>query len=245
MNTPQTPPPKMARPGLPLAVDDSAYTSGRMERPQADPLGQRGLPAARRELDLLADSLCRRLPAAGSDGIPGRILCRLLDVPDTRALRLLVAYARVHLHVHQIVGRPGSGYVWGDVDSTGGIYRRAVADNRRRGRCHFFIAALHSRQGPAMEAVQLVFDFMEHEVPADQRHNDDLSALLAATGTDIADFLDAFVTRLAATDKGQKILADAGQKHADILLPAETLTAVAADLEAARQKLLAAARRTA
>ena len=216
----------------------------RAERTPGDPLGQRGLPETRYGLDFLAQDLCRRLQAAGSTGIRGRQLVAELALQDTRALRLLVAYARVHKHVHQIVGVPGSRYFWGDCFEKG-LYKQAIADCQRRGRCYFFIAALHGRQGTAMAAAQMVFDWFEQQVPPEARRSDDLAALVAAEGVGVADVLDAIITRLAATAEGKKALADVGQRHAQVLLPAEVLARLATKLADLREEVLGMAKRTA
>ena len=210
-------------------------------RRAADPIGLRGLPATRAELDNLAGELCGRLRIAGSGGIRSRQLVEELGLTDTRALRLLVAYARVHHHRHEILGVPGNRYYWGPVVPK--LVSHVIADCERRARCYFFIAALHRREGTAMAAVQLMFDWFDTNVPAGSRRADDLAALTAAEGVGVSDVLDAFLERLAASTDGQKILAEAGRKHAAVLLPAELLRRLAGKLEQARAELLAAARR--
>lgn len=219
-----------------------------MSRPQADPLGMRGLPDRRDQLDRKADLLCVWLRGRGKTGLSGKSLASNLYLRDTRALCLLVAYARVHKHRHEIVGIPGQGYVWGDADSgtdaSGGIYKRAIRDAKRRGRCYLFIASLHGRKGVAMAAAQMVFDFMSTEGDDGERHTDDLAAMLALDGSSVADSLDAFITKVASTDDGRAALRTVAEKHRDVLLPGEVLDGVLADLDQIRDKL-GAARRTA
>ena len=226
---------------IPLAPHARQYGYKRMPRPRGDPLGIRGLPEDRLSLDALLQNLCDRLVVCGAHRIRGKQLADELGLPSTRALRLLVAYGRVHHHYHQIVGLPGDGYCWGDADPE--VYKRTIADNERRARCHFFIAALHRRQGTAMAAVQLIFDFMEHQIPASRRRNDDLSALVAAEGVSTTDFLDAFISSLAQSDEGRATLAQVAAKHADILVPKVDLEAALSQLDQVRALLTGAARR--
>ena len=79
----------------------------------ADCLGKRGLPAVRADLDALVEDLCCRVRAAGEKGLRGRQLAAEMALTGTRALRLLVAYAQIARGRREIVGVPGSGYVWG------------------------------------------------------------------------------------------------------------------------------------
>ena len=206
----------------PIVLPDNAteYIDGRFQRASADPLGYAGFPKHRAGLDSMVYDLCRWLENVGLTGLGGKKIAEHFwpQNSDPRKTRLLVAYARVHCHRHEIVGIPGQGYVWGDLDPD--IYKKAIIDNEQRARDYFFIAALHRRQGVAMSAAQLVLDFMEHNVPAESQHNDDLAALFAAEGTSIADFLDAFMQRLAETADGRSALQRAGEKHSDLLIPA-------------------------
>src|ERR1035437_2575733 len=78
-------------PGLPLG----AYLSGE-DRTPADPMGMRGLPNLRSELNALLIQLCRRVIAAGPRGITGSRLATELCLHGTRPIRLLAAYGHVH-----------------------------------------------------------------------------------------------------------------------------------------------------
>ena len=221
-----------------LAGNAAQYGAHGFERPKGDPLGLGGLPDGRDILDQMVDDLCYRLERAGKTGRRGQQMVMMLGLRNTRSLRLLVAYARVHLHRHEIVGIPGCGYVWGECDRA--VYKRTITANMQRGRCHFFIAALHRRQGLAMAAVQMIFDFMEHEAPTSEGHNDELAALVASEGVNVATFLDTMVRRLAETDAGREVLAQVGQDHAQVLLPKKLLTAMAGKLSEMRDELLTA-----
>ena len=220
-----------------LADHSSAYGRGRdkRERPQADPLGRDGFPDYREDLDHMVVVLCDLLAGEAPAWISGKRLSLLFWPHDrtgaTRSLRLLTAYARVHRHKHQIVGLPGQGYVWADEHTQAGreILQRAVAMSTRMGRCFFYTAALHRRQGIAMAAVQLVFDFMEHQ-RAD-RPNDDLAALFASEGTSIQDFLDRFVAELARSEEGRQVLRETGRRHASVLVSADMRAAWLATLD--------------
>ena len=217
-----------------LAAHAGQYDRGELKRPAADPLGRAGLPRHRAELDLMVGQLQDYLETAGDDGLTGRRLAgALLDTADTRPLRRLVAYARIHLHVHQIVGLPGRGYVWaaGDVEAGRAILARAVDQATHMARCYLFIATLHRRKGAVMSAVQMIFDFMQHDVAHADRRTDDLAALFATEGASIAKFLDAFVGELAKTEAGRQALADAGRKHQQFLLPADVREQLLAQTE--------------
>ena len=202
------------------------YCKGGRARLGGDPLGLDGFPRHRAALDFMVRQLCRLLRAG--ETWTGRLLAeRVFHADDTRRVRHLVAYARVHHHIHQIVGLPGSGYVWAEADSQEGRKQlaAAVATATRMGRCFFYIAALHRRQGTAMAAVQMVLDFMGDH-PAD-RQPDELAALVASEGASVEGFLDAFVGTLAKTDKGRAALAGVGARHAAVLLPRDLITGVA------------------
>jgi hypothetical protein len=168
-----------------LAERLEQYEAGQFARPGGDPLGQRHLPDERRHLDWLVSDLCRRLASAGQTGLRSQQLVAELGLRDARALRLLVAYARVHHRVHQIVGVPGNRYYWGDCRPE--LYRQVVEDCRRRGRCYLFLASLHQRQGVAETAAGMVFDWFAADHPVD-----DLAASLAITGKAADELLRAF-----------------------------------------------------
>lgn len=199
--------------------------AGKSTRPPADPLGLNGFPRHRNALDFMVRQLCETLQADGSV-IGGKQIARMIfQDDDTRRVRHLVAYARVHHHIHQIVGVAGSGYLWADPATAMGraALHDAVMSAMRMGRCFFYIAALHRREGTAMAAVQMVFDFMEHNVPASARHSDDLATMVASEGVNVTDFLDAFVGALAKTEDGRRTLAQVGRKHAQLLMSADVL----------------------
>ena len=232
-----------------MAETADAYDSGRLRRPEADPLGMRGLPVSRVPLDSLVNELCRRIHDAGTSGIAGKRLAADMGLRDTRALRLLVAYARVHRHLYQIVGIPGSGYVWGEADRdtprAGTIYKHAIRDATRRGRCYLYIASLHRREGIGAGVAQMVMDWMSDRDADGERHGDELAAMLAIDGSTIADVLDELIARVAATPGGPAALAGVAQRHRDVLLPRDEIDAVVAALDAAKARLVGASRRSA
>jgi len=137
-----------------LADHAGQYDSGELRRPGGDPLGQRGLPRDRFGLDRVLEAMIGRLQRAGERGLPGRQLAEELGL-TTRALRLLRAYAEVHLGVWQVVGMPGHGYRWSTDPED---HRRAAADAERRGRCDMHRAGVHrraaGRQLPLFAVVQ-------------------------------------------------------------------------------------------
>jgi len=212
------------------------YAAEGLDRLGADPLGLSGFPRSRPALDFMVRQL-RELLTAGGTWNGGVLARRIFGDGDTRKVRHLVAYARVHHHVHQIVGLPGSGYTWAEADTEEGRKQlaRAVATATRMGRCFLYIASLHRQQGTAMAAVQMVLDFMgEH---AGDPKSDELAALVASEGASVEQFLDAFVGTLAKTDKGRATLAGVGARHAAVLIPKDLLQGVAAQLEAAAGQL--------
>ena len=181
-----------------------------------------------------AGELCERLQSLGDNPIGGGRLAEELGLTGTRELRRLVAYARTELHLHEIIGVPGIGYFWAPAAPRRA--RQAVQLARRMGRCWFFIAALLGRGGAAMEAVQMVFDFMQATPGTGDA--DDLAALVASEGGGVAEFLDRFVGRLAESDAGRQVLAEAGARHAQVLLTDAARREILADVDALRSKLL-------
>lgn len=218
----------------------SAYGPGKRSRVPADPIGLHGFGNDRRSVNAMVTLLCQDLRIAGGQPVKGKFLARqLFGTEDTRPVRKLVAYARVHKHMFQIVGVPGTGYLWADPKTAWGrdALHTAIDAAMQMGRCFMFIASLHRREGAMISAVQMIFDFMEHNVPEGERRNDELAAMFAAEGATIEGFLDAFMAHLAKTDKGRQALATAGAKHAQWLLPEETRQAMLAHIEQAKGTL--------
>ena len=212
---------------------------GRQRRVCADPIGLDGFSDSRGAVDGMVTILRNRLFLAAGQPVKGRDLARdLFGDDDTRKVRKLVAYARVHKHVYQIVGVPGLGYLWANPQTEHGraALANAIEASMQMGRCFFYIAALHRREGAVMSAVQLIFDFMEHSGEG-QGRNDELAAMFAAEGATIEGFLDAFMGHLAKTDEGRKVLAEAGAKHAQWLLTEETRQAMLAKIQEAQGNL--------
>ena len=179
-----------------LASEASDYARRDRRRPAADPIGRRGLPETREALDRLLTELCARLKSAGNRGLRGRQLAEEMGLgADTRAVRELVAYARVHKRIHQIVGVPGSRYFWGD--AVPDLYVRMIRHAERCGRDWFYLAALFRRQGLGDALAQQVFDFLRPDA------GDELAALVARDGADAGDVLEALLNRLAETPAGQ------------------------------------------
>lgn len=224
-----------------LLADNAAdYTRGR-DRPPADPLGRAGLPQRRDRLNDRLLELCQRLWTAGGETISGVRLVEELDLHDTRALRLLVAYGHVHHRIRQIVGVPGAGYLWGDCRA--GAYRQAGAMSKRMGLCFLFNAALYSKKPPAVMAAQMVLDLGRSDSdrrPGEKdKGNDELDAWLAAEKVTPGDVIDALVAEMQRTPDGLTALADIGRRHAEVLVSAEAIDDVLARLDDARAMLAA------
>lgn len=220
----------LLRPTPQLPDSAAPYNRRTRRRAQADPLGRGGLPDTRTGLDHLLVDLCRRLRAAGPPGLGGRRLAEDLQLPDTRALRYLVAYGHVHHRIRQIVGIPGHGYVWGDASPE--IYRTQAAACHQMGRCHLFLSMLYRRRPAAVQMAQLVLDFVRHgdeearsSGGQSARQPDELSAMMASEGVQVGDVIDALITQLASTDDGRDVLKRVGDRHADVLIPADRLQA--------------------
>jgi len=228
-----------------LADSAQEYTSHRQPRPGADPLGLRGLPAERADLDAMWADMRDRVRSCGDQGIRSARLAAEIGLEPgrhaARPIRLLVAYGRVWLRDTDILGVPGDRYYWGPARL--GLRPQVIRQARRMGRCYFFIATLLGKGSTATAAVQLVFDFMGHR-PADSADpppSDDLAALVASQGVTVADFLESAVTTLAETDDGRQMLRGLTRRHADILMPRQALADLANDLAALRARLLTAA----
>jgi hypothetical protein len=222
----------LLRPTPQLPATAEPYVRRRRPRAQADPLGLAGMPDTRADLDELLLDLCRRLRAAGPRGLRGRRLVEDLGLPDTRALRHLIAYGHVHHRIRQIVGVPGTGYVWGDAAPE--IYRSQADAAHQMGRCHLFLSMLYRREPAATQMAQLVLDFVRHgdgdeearasgESP--RPRGDELSAMMASEGVQVGDVIDALITQLSSTDDGRQVLQRVGDRHADVLIPADRLQA--------------------
>ena len=179
-----------------LATRAEEYARRDRQRPAADPIGLRGLPEDREGLDRMLTELCARLKSAGKHGLKGLQLAFELGLGrDTRAVRELIAYARVHKRIHQIVGVPGSRYFWGDAAPD--LYVRMIRHAERCGRDWFYLAALFRRQGLGDALAQQVFDFLRPDA------GDELAALVARDGADAGDVLEALLDRLAESPAGQ------------------------------------------
>jgi len=210
------------------------------------PLGLRGLPLTREALDAMAADLCARVQSAGGRSVSGIRLAQELRLltphgrDDARAVRLLVAYCRVWLRRHEIVGVPGEGYFWApnNPDKT----RRIIRLAGRMGRCWFYISALLRREGAAMAMAQMVFDFAKSAQPGSR---DELAALVAAEGVTPAGVMDAMIRRLASDPAGRQTLADLAARHADVLLPRAVLQDAAARIAEIGRHLLQIADRPA
>jgi hypothetical protein len=197
---------------------------GKDPRVAADPIGRAGLPSTREGLNALLLDLCRRLISAGGSGLGGRRLALEMNLRGTRALRLLVAYGHVHHRLRQIVGVPGLGYKWGDFWPQ--IYKTMAAQARQMGRCFFFNSALYSHRPPAIEAAQLVLDFVGQAGDQSKPARDELSVMMAAENVGIEDVLSAVMELLADSHAGRAALVRVGRKHAQVLLPTDAVRSI-------------------
>jgi hypothetical protein len=204
-----------------------------------DCLGLRGLPDTRIGLDALVADLLTRMQTSYPQSVASSSLVLNLGLDDTRALRLLIAYARIHWRRHEIVGVPGEGYRWGGEDPA--IYKAAGNDVFRRARCYLFLASLYRRQGTATAIAQLALDAIGHRTGIEaygHRPNDDLAALVAAEGVGVGDVLDALIGELAASEEGRQALERAGTKHAEVLMPKAVVDDIIRGLDDMRRRLL-------
>jgi len=214
----------------------AAYSRHRPRR-AADPIGLQGLPSRRGAINDLVVELCARLAAAAGQELLGRRLAEGLGLAGTRPLRLLVAYARVHHRLREIVGVPGRGYLWGPADP--GARERMVDHARAMGRDWFFISGLYGHEPPAVQAAQLMLDFAAG--PDDEAQGDELHAWLASEGVGVEQVLSAMIGVLADRKGGADILARVGRHHAAVLLPQATLTRLAAQAASLQTALAEAA----
>jgi len=214
---------------------ETAAEYRKRERPAADPLGIAGLPSTREGLDGLLADLCRRLIAAQGRTIKGRRLAEDLGVEDTRALRLVAAYGHVHHRIRQIVGIAGTGYCWGDgPEALEGVYAIASGQARGMGRAHFFLAAIYGKRQAHVELAQLCLNLVEPD--ADQRR-DELGAMMAAEGVGTEELLNGMLELLRGRADGRKILRRLGDRHRDILLPADAVETIRQHLAAVSSAL--------
>jgi len=198
-------------------------------RPGADPLGVAGLPESREDLNALLLDLCHRLVVAGGRFFPGRQIVAEMRLENERALRLLVAYGRVHHHIRAIVGVYGQGYCWADLaDEPAAAYALARGQAMATARCHLYLSALFSREDTAMGIVQTVFPFATTE-PAD-----DLAALLTAKGIGHEQVLEAMIAHCRqAGEEGVQAIRRVAARNQDVLIPADRLADIRRHLDAA------------
>lgn len=222
---------KLLRPTDHLPAGAECYL--RMKRRAADPLGMAGLPATRAELDDLVVRLCQRLWSAGTMKIPGDKLAAELGLHDTRALRELTAYAHVHHRIRAVVGVPGSGYCWGANDPD--VYEIMARQTMQMLRCFGFLSTLYGKGTPAVEACQLIFNFVE-DAGGDATNPDPLGILMRAEGVRVEDVLSAIISKLSETPDGRRSLQVIGERHSQVLVS----TTVLANAEQAMQTALSA-----
>ena len=120
------------------------------------PLG-RGLPESIEELHGLVQGMCRTVQGQGGAWLLGAALAERLGLPSTRAVRALLAYARVAYRITEIVGLPGSGYAWGPANPE--AYTVMAGHARRMGRDWFFLGALYGEGDAAENMAQMLLDF--------------------------------------------------------------------------------------
>jgi hypothetical protein len=207
---------------LPPNYDDRA-----VPRVKADPLDLHGLPRERYHLDALLTDLCRRLVSAGGVGMTGQRLVAELLLDDSRALRALVSYGHVWHRLRQIIGVPGVGYVWGPCRP--GAYKSMGKHCRQMGRCWFFLSALYSKETPQVQAAQLLLDFVGTDQPPGQ--SDELTVLMQSHGVTLDRMLDSLVEMVQQTDAGKATLRRMGDRHAQVLLPADRFADLAVQVE--------------
>ncbi len=214
------PTPALARYASDYGAGGKAPCGGGRKRPAADPIGTGGLPDSREDLHRLLLNLCERLIASGGEFVRGPKLAAELEIPDTRSLRLLVAYGHVHHRLRQIVGLPGAGYCWGDLRA--GVYEDVAAMSRRMGLCFLFNASLASHKPAAVEMAQLALEFAEESgwlaggaAPA---INDEVSAWLSTEGVSHSALIEAMIEKFNTTDAGRAALAEAGSKHPGVFI---------------------------
>ena len=220
-----------------LPASASEITRGLCGRYPADPIGMGPIPSERSSLDFLVEKLCKYLKNLNGSTVNGKHLSlELFNEVNTRALRLLVAYARVYHHIKEIVGVPGSGYAWANLQTERGqkLLTQAILQAKQMGRCFFFIAANHKHDSTAMTAAQMVFDwFKSGGAISKDEPGDELSALVNSQGIGVADMLEALVELMGETPDGREALYKVGERHGDLLLP----RGVAKQLKAAADEM--------
>jgi|GEM_PF-2642507 len=215
-----------------LAAHADAYAPGKKRaRPSADPVGLYNLPEDRDGINRLLIELCCRLAVAGGQVIKGSRLVADLGLENDRALRLLIAYGRVHHHVRPIVGVYGGGYCWADLaDNPTEFYELARAQARQTAKCHLFLCTLFARGDGAMGLIQTVFPFAKATAPG----GDDLAALLTAKGIDHEQVLEAMIAhcRQAGPD-GLAAIRRVASRNQDVMISADRLARIRHRLEQA------------
>ncbi len=212
-----------ATPDLPdvAAAYNRSRTSrkGRKRRAGADPIGVGGLPPTRAELNAKLRELCNRLAAAGGKFVGAKRLIGELGLKDTRTLRLLMAYGRVHHRIRELVGVEGVGYCWaGGPAAPPNVYGQAAAIARRKGLCSMFLASLYGKTPAAVAMAQMALEFSGG---LEGLGCDELDAWMAGENVTPAKLIEAFVDVFAATDDGRAALAAAARKRPGLFLDAK------------------------
>lgn len=222
-------------PSLPNTA--ASYRRGVMRRRPGDPIGRDSIGDTREQVNAKLLRLCEMLIAAGGRMIGGDQLTRDLHLATKRSVRRLAAYGRVHHQIRQIVGlEGGDGYFWGDANPD--AVADAVAISRRKAACSLYNASLYGSRPAVMEVVQLVLDFGSPDKLAAK--NDELGLYLATENLRVGDILDALVSKLAETPSGRDALAQVGRRHAEVLVPADTIRDLVGQLDTMRARLMGA-----
>jgi len=214
------------RPTPHLVDDGRMYVTARQHaagaagvvRVAADPLGVRGLPWTRRELNQVLRALCARLICAEGAWWPGERLARSLRLRGTRAVRLLCAYAHVHHRMRELVGLPGQGYVWGPycpraTEAASRLAHRMAVDD-------LFLASLYDGKAPGVAVAQLALQFTGH---VDLSEGGDGAAWLALERPSATAVLESVIDAFASTAPGQDALRTVASSRAHVLVSQELL----------------------
>jgi len=210
-----------ATPDLPATAASArgSFRKRRKRRAGADPIGVGGLPGTRAELNAKLLQLCNRLAAAGGKFVGAKRLVAELELKDTRTLRLLMAYGRVHHRIRELVGVEGVGYCWAAGPAAPpDVYAQAAAISRRKGLCSMFNASLYGKTPAAVQMAQMALEFSGG---AATLGCDELDAWMAGENVTPAKLIEAFVDVFAATDDGRAALAAAARKRPGLFLDAE------------------------
>ena len=221
-------------------LSPAAFTAAaRKLRPRGGIFG-RGLPRDGESMHALVVELCHRVRSRAGRDVSGKQLAEEMGLQGPRAVRQLLAFARVGYGLQEIIGQPGSGYAWGPAAPD--KYKRFAGHAAKMGRDWLYIAALYGEGDAEANMAQMLLEFAStaHQRTAlglgDGGGDTGLADLAERRGVTLGGLLDRIVEFMRShRDTYGADLDRVAQKHAATLVNTEAIRrvkAVADDMDA-------------